>query len=178
MPQKLLTRLKYAQPKDAHVLSELFSTSWRGAYRGIIPHKQLEAIINYRNTKWWAKTLAGTHNLIIITFDETVIGYANFGQLRNLPPVNLHIPPGNHTGEIMELYLSPDYQGLGFGRQLFIAACTELRKRKMQKLLVWALSKNNIACDFYTQLGGKKCAQTEERFGTAMLKKTGFLWTF
>ncbi len=45
---------------------------------------------------------------------DGIAGYASYGRNRaaSLP----------YRGEIFELYLAPEYQGLGFGRRLFSAA--------------------------------------------------------
>ena len=177
MSQKLHTQLKFAEPEHASALSKLFAASWRGAYRGIIPYQELEAIIKRRNTNWWAKALSSDNNQILIVFDNAIIGYAGIGPLRNVPTQTPATPIRKPVGEIIELYLEPDYQGLGFGRKLFTAAFCELRKRHMQELIVWALCENTNACEFYRHLEGEICAHSEQRFGSTKLKKIAFKWS-
>ena len=65
--------------------------------------------------------------------DEEVVGYALIGRCR-----------GGPGGEIQELYIRPDCQGLGFGSRLFAGARAELRARGIAPLTVWCLAANRI----------------------------------
>ena len=80
------------------------------------------------------------------------------------------------TGEIDELYLAPEYQGLGFGRRLFKAVRNDLADRDMDRLVVWALADNERACAFYERMGGRSIAQVKERIGGASLSKVAYLF--
>ncbi len=81
-----------------------------------------------------------------------------------------------YDGEIYELYLRPEYQGLGFGRRLFTSAQRDLAQSGLKSLVVWALSENNPAVEFYRALGGKTVARSSERFGERSLDKVAFAW--
>src|SRR5918996_606118 len=52
------------------------------------------------------------------------------------------------SGEIYEIYLRPECQGVGFGRRLFRAARDRLGAAGLRRLLVWALADNAAACRF------------------------------
>jgi hypothetical protein len=43
-------------------------------------------------------------------------------------------------------------------------------------LVVWALSDNEPAVNFYRALGGRAVARSTERFGTKTLDKVAFAW--
>ena len=77
-----------------------------------------------------------------------VAGYANYGRNRARSLF--------YDGEIYELYLRPEFQGLGFGRRLFTAARRDLAQSGLKSLVVWALSDNEPAVDFYRALGGTR----------------------
>jgi GNAT superfamily N-acetyltransferase len=81
-----------------------------------------------------------------------------------------------YDGEIYELYLRPEFQGLGFGRKLFSAARRDLTQSGLQSLVVWALSDNESAVEFYRSLGGRAVARSSERFGTKVLDKVAYAW--
>ena len=100
--------------------------------------------------------------------ETSIAGYANYGRNRAR---SLY-----YDGEIYELYLRPEFQGLGFGRKLFGAARRDLQQSGMQSLVVWALSDNEPAVGFYRALGGKAVARSSERFGTRVLDKVAFAW--
>ena len=95
-------------------------------------------------------------------------GYANYGRNRARSLF--------YDGEIYELYLRPEYQGLGFGRRLFTSARRDLAQSGLKSLVVWALSDNDPAVEFYKALGGKAVARSSERFGEKSLDKVAFAW--
>jgi hypothetical protein len=43
--------------------------------------------------------------------------------------------------------------------------------------VVWALSDNEPALDFYRSLGGRMVAKSSEQFGRKVLDKVAFSWT-
>jgi hypothetical protein len=46
----------------------------------------------------------------------------------------------------------------------------------MKTMVVWALSDNDPAVEFYRALGGKAVARSSERFGDKSLDKVAFAW--
>lgn len=173
MTEKLLARFRYARHEDASHLADLYARTWRHAYRGIIPFRQLESMIKGRCVTWWQNAIRRGARFILVCVDEKIIGYASIGTARIALMKNLKDP----TGEIMELYLDPDYQATGFGRRLFSAAWGELKKHGNTCLVVWALRENTRACEFYESLGGTPFESTTERFGGRMLEKLGYRWS-
>ncbi len=99
-------------------------------------------------------------------FGDTIAGYA---KLWPQPRAQLY-----YDGEIYELYLKPEFQGLGFGRRLFTAARRDLAQSGLKTLVIWALSDNDPAVEFYRALGGRAVARSSERFGTKVLDKVAF----
>ena len=65
---------------------------------------------------------------------------------------------------------------MGFGRRLFTAARRDLAQSGLKSLIVWALSENENAVEFYRALGGKAVARSSEKFGTRVLDKVAFGW--
>ena len=152
---------------DAAVLGEVFAESWRLAYRGVIPHLHLESMIQRRGPEWWQNAMRSGENILVLEVCDKIAGYATWGASRTR---------GVHQGEIYELYLRPDYQGLGFGEHLFEAARHTLEMRGHAGLIVWALADNQGAIDFYWRRGGKPVAERVEEIGGAKLKKLAFEW--
>ena len=153
--------------RDARALAGVFRDSWLLAYAGIIPHTQLTAMISRRGLPWWRENLKRPRNIIVAEAGGHTAGYATFGPSR---------VAGKHRGEIYELYVAPEYQGLGLGERLFESARQRLDDLRLPGLIVWALSDNDPACDFYWRRGGRPVANTAERFGASSLPKTGFGW--
>lgn len=160
-------RVRRAKPADAKALAEIFAESWRLAYRGIIPHGHLECLIGRRGEAWWKKSAKSEAHLLVIEVSGKVVGYASCGASR-----------GNavYKGEIFELYVSPLYQGLGLGEFLFEACRSQLDKRGLDGLLVWALEDNDTAASFYWRRGGRAVARSSVKFGTVSLGKIAYAW--
>jgi ribosomal protein S18 acetylase RimI-like enzyme len=103
-----------------------------------------------------------------LAFGDTIAGYANYGRNRAR---SLY-----YDGEVYELYLRPEFQGLGFGRRLFTAARRDLAHSGMKSVVVWALSDNEPAVGFYRALGGRAVARSSEKFGEKVLEKVAYAW--
>ena len=163
-----LVQVRPAKPKDAPALAEVYVEAWRGAYCGIIPHLSLERMIAKRGLPWWESALASRRPLLVLDFDGTASGYVTYGRCR--------YGRAKPQGEIFELYVRPVHQGLGLGALLFRQARKRLSDLRLKGLMVWALSDNEGACDFYLSLGGKPVAEGAEQFGDRSLRKIAFAW--
>jgi ribosomal protein S18 acetylase RimI-like enzyme len=164
----VLIEIRRAKPPDAGAVAEAHDEAWRGAYQGIIPGRELEKLIARRGPGWWDSAIRKGSRIAILAFGDKIAGYANYGRNRAR---SLY-----YDGEIYELYLRPEYQGLGFGRRLFSSARRDLAQSGMKSLVVWALSDNEPAVEFYRALGGKAVARSSERFGDRSLDKVAFAW--
>jgi ribosomal protein S18 acetylase RimI-like enzyme len=164
-----LIEVRRAKPSDATAIAATHDEAWRGAYQGVIPGPELEKLINRRGPQWWDSAIRKGSRIAVLAFGDCVAGYANYGRNRAR---SLY-----YDGEVYELYLRPEFQGLGFGRKLFSAARRDLVQSGLNSLVVWALSDNEQAVGFYRALGGKAVARSSERFGTRTLDKVAFAWT-
>jgi ribosomal protein S18 acetylase RimI-like enzyme len=163
-----LIEVRRAKPSDAPAIASTHDEAWRVAYQGIIPGPELDKLINRRGTEWWESAVRKGSRIAILVFGDAVAGYANYGRNRARSL--------SYEGEIYELYLRPEFQGLGFGRKLFASARRDLTQSGLRSLVVWALSDNDAAVGFYRNLGGRAVARSSERFGTRVLDKVAFAW--
>ena len=163
-----LIEIRRAKPCDAAAVAETHDDAWRTAYQGIIPGPELGKLINRRGPDWWDSAIRKGSRITLLQFGDNIAGYANYGRNRAR---SLY-----YDGEIYELYLRPEFQGLGFGRRLFTAARRDLAQSGLKSLVVWALSENENAVEFYRALGGKAVARSSEKFGTRVLDKVAFAW--
>jgi len=46
----------------------------------------------------------------------------------------------------------------------------------MKSVVVWALSDNEPAVEFYRALGGRAVARSSEKFGDKVLEKVAYAW--
>jgi ribosomal protein S18 acetylase RimI-like enzyme len=164
----VLIEIRRAKASDAAAVADTHDEAWRGAYQGVIPGLELEKLVTRRGPAWWDSAIRKGSRIAILAFGDKVAGYANYGRNRARSLF--------YEGEIYELYLRPEYQGLGFGRRLFTSARRDLAQSGLKSLVVWALSDNDPAVEFYKALGGKTIARSSERFGEKSLDKVAFAW--
>lgn len=165
----IVIEIRRARSSDAVSLADTHDTAWRTAYQGIIPGPELDKLINRRGAEWWQGAILKNSRISILQFGDTIAGYANYGRNRARSLA--------YDGEIYELYLRPEFQGLGFGRRLFSAVRRDLAQSGIKSLVVWALSDNAPAVGFYRALGGRPVARSGEKFGDKMLDKIAYAWS-
>ena len=157
-----------ARAEDAFGISAVHDASWRHAYTGIIPHKALETMVRRRDPSWWARAIRHSTRILVMEAAGKVVGYATVGPNR--------VPALAQGGEVYELYLQPEYQGVGLGRQLFLAARQELQAIGLKGALVWVLEENDAAIQFYRNAGGQDVAEGSETFDGRTLGKIAFAY--
>ncbi len=163
-----LIEIRRAKVDDAVAVADAHDEAWRSTYRGIIPGPELEKLVQRRGAAWWDGAIRKGSRVSILVFGDEVAGYANYGRNRARSLT--------YDGEIYELYLRPEYQGVGFGRRLFTSSRRDLAQSGMKSVVLWALSDNEPAVEFYRALGGQAVARSSERFGDKTLDKIAFAW--
>ncbi len=157
-----------AKADDAFGVSAVHDSSWRQTYGGLIPHKALETMVRRRDPKWWARAIRNSTRVLVLESMGQIVGYATLG------PNRISALP--QSGEVYELYLLPEYQGVGLGKKLFLDARTELAKLGIGDCVVWVLEDNQPAVQFYTNAGGRMVAEGTETFNGKTLNKVAFVW--
>ncbi len=154
---------------DAHGISVVHDASWRQAYSGLIPYKALDTMIRRRDANWWSRAIQNSTRVMVLEAADQIVGYATYGPNR--------VSALTHDGEVYELYLMPEYQGVGLGKKLFLAAREELARLSMKGCVVWVLEENQSAIRFYRNAGGDDIAEGNEVFNGKTLNKIAFAWS-
>jgi ribosomal protein S18 acetylase RimI-like enzyme len=160
--------IRPAQKRDCEAIASVHEKAWQYAYAGIIPHKSLSNMVARRGPQWWERTVSGSNAVLVADIGGKVAGYATVGRNRTSQLAQ--------KGEIYELYIRPEYQGLGFGGQLFAAARARCANFGLRGTVVWALEENINAIGFYEAMGGLDVAEGTESFENKILKKIAFVW--
>lgn len=125
-------------------------------------------MVRRRDPKWWARAIRHSTRILVLENEGQIVGYATLG------PNRVSALP--QQGEIYELYLLPEYQGVGLGKRLFLNAREELARLGMAGTVVWVLEDNASAMQFYRNAGGKDIAEGSETFNGKTLNKVAFSW--
>lgn len=106
----------------------IYEESWKSAYRGIVPQDYLDHISAGR----WAEILDQADWDTLVSVEEgRFIGTASVCPSR--------WRDWAESGELVSLYLLPEYMGRGYGRLLLEAAVKLLAKHGFQDVLLWVL---------------------------------------
>ena len=127
---------------DLFVISNIYESSWKHAYKNIIPQEYLDSIPAGR----WAGTITkGGKISLVVTENEQIIGTASICRSR--------WDKFKEYGEIVSIYFLPEYIRKGFGRHLLKRCVDELNKMGFDKILLWVLEENIPARKFYEKNG-------------------------
>ncbi|MCZ2259539.1 GNAT family N-acetyltransferase [Sporosarcina sp. G11-34] len=160
--------IRRADIEDALGIAKVHVDSWRTTYKGIVPETFLESLSYDEKEQMWKK--GTTVNYVHIAENENgqVIGFSAGGKERT----------GKYemyTGELYAIYLLEGYQGKGIGRLLVQPVVDDLKYKKLDSMLIWALE-DNPACRFYEALGGKKIDTEEIEIAGKKLKEIAYGW--
>jgi len=127
---------------DRFSISRIYEESWKFAYKGIIPQSYLDSI----QAGEWAVNLDNSEMRSIVAVEkDLLIGTSSFCASR--------FSDFAGYGEIVSIYLLPEYMGKGYGKCLLKYAIGELTKTGFQDIFLWVLEKNIRARNFYERQG-------------------------
>lgn len=135
--------IQLVSPKDNRSeISRVYEESWKYAYRGIIPQTYLDSIPQGH----WADAAdrEGRRSLILLE-EGRIVGTSCVSRSR--------LEELSDWGEIISIYLLPEYIGKGFGHALLCAAVEELRQMGFRSVFLWVLEENARARRFYEREG-------------------------
>ena len=127
---------------DLIQVSRVYEQSWKYAYKNIIPRAYLDSIPEGR----WAVNIRkpGMNNLVL-TDGGIIVGTCGYCRSR--------WDKFAEYGEIVSVYLLPEYMGRGYGRELVVTAVSRLKSMGHEKILLWVLEDNMKARQFYEHIG-------------------------
>ncbi|MFP4127058.1 MAG: N-acetyltransferase family protein [Alphaproteobacteria bacterium] len=165
-----MTRLRPAALGDEAAILAVQAASWRATYAGLLPERVFPRPDDPGRLRFWREVLltGTTATRVAVGVDGTITGFVSCGSGRdpNLPA----------DGEIYALYLRPETQGAGVGRQLFHAAAHILRARGAARLGLWVLAANARGRGFYAHLGGTpRLGRRSVEDGVAF-DEIGYVW--
>ena len=135
--------IRYMEESDSRLaISKVYEESWKYAYKGIVPQTYLESI---PEGQWASNIEQDNRKNLIVVKDKTIIGTAGFGKSR--------MDEMENFGEIISIYLLPEYMGKGYGRLLLQTVLGELKKMGFGSVFLWVLEENNHARKFYEKCG-------------------------
>lgn len=139
---------------------------WKNAYDCIISSTYLKSLNYEEQTKRYQASFDEYKDLVFVAVrEEEVLGYSCFNPTPNVD---------DFDSELVSLYVKPSEIGKGIGTALFLETCKELKYLDKKHMVVWCLSDNENAIEFYKKLGGKIVKTKEAKIGEKNYKEYGF----
>lgn len=156
--------VRKATADDVADISRIYALSWKTAYKGMVPQAFLDDLKEDNWMPMFRRYLKdGSICALMICDGEEAVGCTAFGRSRD---EKLH-----DWGEIVSVYLLPDYFGLGHGEALLKGAMDALVQQGYRHIYLWVLRGNDRARRFYEKHGfvcsGDEC--TVEIMGQSLV---------
>jgi ribosomal protein S18 acetylase RimI-like enzyme len=138
--------IRKATIMDSEVISCIHASSWKATYKGIVPQRYLDEL----KYNFWVDAFQSwiSNNLVtaqLIYENEIPVGCIAYGKSRDERFLE--------WGEIVSIYLLPEYCSKGYGQRLIKIAIDDLNTMGFQNCYLWVLKDNLIARRFYEKNG-------------------------
>ncbi|MGA8275166.1 MAG: GNAT family N-acetyltransferase [Thermoplasmata archaeon] len=159
---------------DALRLAEVHIRVLLVAYRGIDPQEWLDSLpqqLGERQTRWKDRLTNLPDEPVYVAEVEPagIVGFAVGGRARGEPPLG-------YEGELISIYLLPEHQRRGIGRELVRRVARSLIEAGFQGMLVRVLSANPARL-FYERLGARSLGIDSVTIGDQELEETVYGWS-
>ncbi len=131
-------------------IGEIYASSWKAAYQDIIPQDYLDGL----NGSRWAGVIAKSQYTAFVVMDgEKYAGTSSIAPARD--------EGLEGWGEIVSIYMRPEYFGRGYAGPLLEYVIGALAERGYSDIYLWVLSENVRARRFYEKNGFQKKDHTK-----------------
>jgi ribosomal protein S18 acetylase RimI-like enzyme len=160
--------IRTARLDDAGPIARLDVETWQATYAGILGTPYLAGLSVGRRELGWTNVIrrAPGDVHVAVNGDGDILGFGSCGACRGEP---------NFTAEVFTLYVAPDWQNQGIGRQLLLAMFRRLFAKGHGSVVIWVL-RENPARFFYQRLGGKEVRRKLLPFNGMQVPATGYGW--
>lgn len=161
--------VRVARISDAENIARIEVETWRTTYAGMLPDRVLLGLSVERQARLWSRELQWRPASTWVREEEPggLVGFGQCGPQRNRSL--------GYDGEIYMLYVHPDAQNRGVGRELLFTLFDALVAANRRSGLVWVL-RANPARYFYARLGGELILSHRIPVGGQDIDAEGYGW--
>lgn len=168
-----------ATVNNASDVAKVYVDTWRATYAGIIPDRSLLGMSYERQAAEWAWLIRNRNDVqpVIVATEAKhgVVGMTSLGLSRPGGRPSGGPYAESRIGEVFTLYVRPEHQERGIGRQLLSAAFAALAELDCVRAMVWVL-RDNPSRYFYERMGGAGIAERRERIGGREVDEIAYGW--
>lgn len=136
------TSIRRATVDDIDIIRHIAGIAFPATYSSIITEEQIAFMMDWMyGEEQLRKELSSDTSYLLLEVDGEAVGYVLFGPQDDNGLYHLH-----------KIYLLPDYQGLGYGRELFVAARAEMAALGA-RCFELNVNRQNKALRFYLHMG-------------------------
>lgn len=161
--------IRAASIADVQAIARVDIETWRTTYAGILPDHFLVEMSTRNRAAFWTRFVTRHPGDVIVAVDarNQVLGFGSCGAQRDD-----RLPVG---GEIFSIYVQPDQQGQGIGRQLLLSLFFRLVQNGHKACMLWVLDRNPSRF-FYERLGGRVVARQTLSYGGRDVGASAYAW--
>ena len=150
--------IRRATDNDCSQLTTLAADVFRQTYGAAIPDDVLEPYLQEQfSQEGFAVQLTLPHHYYLVAYvAEQLVGFCKLAQTAVPPVITVRNPL-----ELGQLYLHPDYQGLGIGSRLMKRAIETAVHHAYDSLWLCVWEQNKTAVAFYQKWGYKQVGTTQ-----------------
>ena len=157
--------IRNARPEDGEAIARVQIRAWQSAYAHIFPPDKLadlDAGLDALADRWRSNILASDRMasfLVAVEPSGKVVGFAAAAAKQLVQEFPFET-------DLQVIYLLPQYQHKGIGRELLRAIAAALIQAGYQSMMLWVLKENRDARLFYEKFGGQPVGESDyERWG-------------
>lgn len=164
-----MTAVRPARIEDAKAIARVEVETWRSTYAGMLPDRVLVGMSEGRQASSWISFLRHRPEDVLVAQNlrGKVVGFGNCGMQRDRAM--------EFGGEVYTLYVLPDEQGLGLGRQLLDGLFRRLVACGHGSALIWVVQANPSRF-FYERLGGRLVSHRTIPVGGQPIEAVAYGW--
>ena len=147
--------IRQAESRDIEGMSVVVDSAWRKNYRHIFTDEQISAFTGNRRRESFTKILNDGKDVYVLTVYSMITAVCAAQSCEE--------PQFAEYAEIIQLYVLPGYQRMGFGRKLLSYTLQKLSDKDFKGAFLYTAEKNENACRFYEKCGFTAC--NNKKFG-------------
>lgn len=155
--------IRTGTPQDITSVQEIAHISWSDTYEGIIPSQIQKSFLNKSYSNAMMEMRLERTIMLMAEHEGEAIGFANFTKVDE-----------DGDAELIAMYLKPEHQRNGYGRQLLHSGLSYLLNGS--QLFVYVESENKKARCFYEANGFEFVEEFDELFEGHPLKTVKYVY--
>lgn len=144
-----MIEIRKAYPTDAYALINVMDVVWKREFYDFLPNGiifEMSRSVDKR-VSHLKNRIVENNRIFVALSDDVIVGYIFYAKAQNVIY--------DMAAEIREIYILPEYQRQGIGRQLFAKAIEEIKKLGYNSLVLYCPWESK-GLGFFEKLGGEK----------------------